>query len=124
MKIRAAILALLVGLLILQPTFAWFGFAAAYGECNKPEPVNQCASTKKQCPVKKSCDKPAPEEEKGCEEKKCNPLLGCTAGNFYVHQYATINLFNFSFPKQKLLVTDDNRLQKQLNECFHPPENI
>lgn len=124
MKKRAAILALLVGLLILQPTFAWFGFAAAYGKCNKPEPVQQCASEKTQCPVKKSCSKEEPAKEKGCEEKKCNPLLGCTAGNFYVHQYSTISLFQFLIPKQKSVVTNDNRVQKQLNECFHPPEYV
>jgi hypothetical protein len=123
-KIRALILAILVGLLILQPSFAWFGFAAAYGKCDKPEPVKQCTTAKKQCPVKKSCSDQEPAKDKGCEEKKCNPLLGCTAGNFYVHQYSGIILIQFRVRKQKAIVKNDNRLQKQLNECFHPPEYI
>jgi hypothetical protein len=124
MKVRAVTLALMVGLLILQPALTWIGFSPeAYGDCDIPEPIETC-NKENSCTSTASCEQDTGEEKKGCEEKQCNPLLGCTAGNFYIHQFATINLVFPLIIKNKILVFDDNRLQDQMNECWHPPESI
>ena len=115
-KTRATILSVIVCILIMQPLLAGFGLPEAYTVC-KPatEEEESCSS---------SCSSEAPPEEDDCERPGCNPLLGCSSGNFYIHDYATISLTTLLIPKKKLFVTDDNRLLEQLNECWHPPENI
>lgn len=132
MKLKAGILAMIVGLLILQPLFGNFGLREAYGNCSTPRETSPCPSSKstcpkakKQCTSKKTCNSPAsPGKKKNCDPGGCNPLLGCSSGNFYIHHYSTISLLSLFIPKLKPVMVNDNRIQKRLNECWHPPEII
>lgn len=118
MKQVAGILALVIGTLIMQPLFAALGLPPAYEACPNTRAENKCAS-------KKACDRP----EKPCNNKKgetkgCNPLLGCSSGNFYIHSYSTVSLDYFAGSKVKASLVNDNRTLKQPNECWHPPEVV
>jgi hypothetical protein len=114
-KTRATILSVLISLLIMQPILSGFGLPEAYTVC-KPETEEESCSS--------SCSSEAPPEEDDCDRPGCNPLLGCSSGNFYIHDYATISFTSFFIPRKKSFVSNDNRLLEQLKECWHPPENI
>ena len=110
---------LIWGLLMVQPAFSYFGGKAAYraSVCTKEKPV------KSDCSKKKSCDKPdESKEDNKCRTDGCNPTLGCPSGNFYVHHHHQISIPSLFLQKLKLLVSDDNRIIKNLSECWHPPE--
>lgn len=118
MKITAGILGFIVGLLIIQPLFAEFGLPSAYGDCSITE-------TKTECPSKKSCKAPgSSKNQNDCETKGCNPLLGCSSGNFYVHSFSTVTFEHFILLKARTALVNDNRTRKQSNECWHPPELV
>ncbi len=136
MKIGAFILTAIWGLLLVQPAFAYFGAKPAYGDC--PEPVTSkptcskskparstCSENKVATPIcsKKKCNKPSKSQDKNnCMTDGCNPTLGCSSGNFYIHYHSQISLPLLFAQKQKLIVTDDNRIMKCMSECWHPPE--
>src|SRR5687768_12842772 len=118
-KPAAWILTMIVTVLIVQPGFIHFGGKAAYGACSM---VKAKESTKKSC-AKSKCSKPKPvEKKKKCGADHCNPFLGCAAGNFYVHNYWIISIDLPMILKRQVSPTDDKRLEKQLTECWHPPE--
>lgn len=84
------------------------------------------------CPkmVKPSCSKTKCSNQKQAEEKKdcnsnkgCNPFLPCSIG---ICCYLVENPFSYSatliIAKQKIAVINDNRIQRSLSECWHPPE--
>src|SRR5204863_240642 len=72
---------------------------------------------------KATCHKQEPAKEKNdCGPNRCNPFMGCSAGNFYVHNYFSITFTTIILPKTKIALFDDNRVSKQLSECWHPPE--
>lgn len=123
------------GTLMVQPSFALFGGKPAYGTCSKPEP--KPASVKKKATEpgckkkitvesgcsKKKCKGPAkPEKKNNCSTDGCNPTLGCSSGNFYIHQHFQISFATYFAVKQKAIVIDDNRIASNLSECWHPPE--
>ena len=118
MKPIAGILSLIIGLLMIQPLLIGFGMPPAYETCSVEEDLSECGS-------QTSCNRRVPcESENEDDTKGCNPLLGCTSGNFYVHSYSTVSLNPLLISKAETIVVNDNRLQTQLNECWHPPELI
>lgn len=74
---------------------------------------------------KTKCNKSKPtEDKKDCETNRCNPLMACPAGNFYLLGYSHISIATLILPKQKTTLVNDNRVSTQLTECWHPPEII
>ena len=137
-KAGALILTVIWGLLMVQPVFGSFTNGAIKPTClKKTEAKTTCKKTQ---PRKSSCSKPkkrtssctpspcskpkAGEEKKGCEEERCNPLMSCPAGNFFLFSHTQIAFHSFEPAKAKTRLVNDNRLSKQLTECFHPPELI
>jgi hypothetical protein len=136
MKKAASILMIIWAITLVQPAFALFGGKSGYGTCSKIETAKPactktkaagslCTKKKPNNPVcsKSKCNKPANSDDKdNCNSNDCNPSLGCSAGNFYVHHHAGLSLISWFIPRQMIIVTDDNRIAKNLSECFHPPE--
>ena len=121
MKTRACILMVLWSTLLVEPLTANFSIKTAYSSsCSKIE--------ESQSPCSKSkCNKPKDKEEKDdCENENdgCNPLMSCPAGNFYLFGQSYLAPAAFTLSKQKKVLINDNRIQKQLTECWHPPEII
>lgn len=137
-KTGALILVVIWGLLMIQPVFGSFTNGAIKPSCTKTKPVK--TTCKKSQAAKPPCSKKiklvvgcsmnkcskttTPEEKKDCEEQGCNPLMSCPAGNFYVNNYSHFSLASQLVPKPKTPLVNDNRISKQLTECFHPPEII
>ena len=108
MKAGTCILMIILGILMIQPMFSY----------SVAEPAESCCS-------KSKCDKPEPPDNKNdCENNRCNPLMSCPTGNFYLIGYSHISLTAFVQPKQKIILINDNRVLTQLTECWHPPEII
>lgn len=137
-KSGALILAVIWGLLMVQPVFGSFTNGAIKPTClKKTESKKSCKRTvlkTSSCskPQKRistctptPCNKPQTEEQKkACEEEGCNPLMSCPAGNFFLFSHTQIAINSFQPAKAKTRLVNDNRLSKQLTECFHPPELI
>ena len=119
MRTRACILMILWTVLLIEPLSANFDIESVYSSsCAKVEetPSSCCKST---------CEKPTDkEEEKDCEDNRCNPLMSCPAGNFYLFGQTWLTITPLILSKQKKVLINDNRIQKQLTECWHPPEII
>jgi hypothetical protein len=118
MKGGAFILAAILGVLIVQPILIGFGAIDVNSSYSKSKTSqSSCCQSK--------CSKPKPQEDKrDCEGGRCNPLMGCPTGNFYIHNYAYISITSVIIPKQRTALFNDNRISKQLTECWHPPEII
>ena len=118
MKTRACILMILWTVLLVEPLSANFSINSIYTSCAKVE------KTKSSC-CKSSCEKPKEKEEKDdCEDNGCNPLMSCPTGNFYLFGQTDLTTTSFILSKEKKVLVNDNRIQKQLTECWHPPEII
>ncbi|HEX5652210.1 MAG TPA: hypothetical protein VFX58_04000 [Chitinophagaceae bacterium] len=116
MKLRAAILAVLLGLLLLQPAFGNFNNGTAYSSCTKSTAPPSCSAYNE-------CDMPGDtEEEEDCRENPCNPLLGCPSGNFYLDNSSLVTITAYIILKQETILVNDNRVLTRLTECWHPPE--
>jgi hypothetical protein len=50
--------------------------------------------------------------------------MSCPIGNFYLNNHTTYALTSFIVLKEKSALINDNRIQKQLTECWHPPEIV
>jgi len=117
MKAGACILAAILSILMVQPLFSNFGTKTVKSSCTQ-SPANSSHCQNK-------CSRPNPQKDKqDCEGDRCNPLMGCPTGNFYAHNYSFILITSLIIPKQKMALVNDNRLSKQLTECWHPPEII
>ena len=106
--------------LLIEPLSANFNIESVYStSCAKVEkPQSSCC--------KSTCDKPTDreEEENDCEDNRCNPLMSCPTGNFYLFGQTYLTSVPLILSKQKKVLINDNRIQKQLTECWHPPEII
>ena len=108
MKAAACILMIILGVLWIEPLFS--------------HSTNQI--TESSC-CKSKCNKPKPtDNKKDCENNRCNPLMACPTGNFFVNNYSHISIAALIISKQKTALVNDNRILKQLTECWHPPEII
>ena len=119
MKTRACILMVLWSVLLIEPLSANLNIKSVYSSpCSKKE------ESQTSC-CKSKCDKTNDSEEKNdCEDNRCNPLMSCPTGNFYLFGQPDLSIAPFTFSKQKKALINDNRIQKQLTECWHPPEII
>ena len=108
MKAGAFILAIILFALIIEPVFS-----------------NVSAETEESCCSKTKCNKPEPSDDNDdCESNRCNPLMACPTGNFYLFGYNSISFTSYIPSKQKPILVNDNRVLSQLTECWHPPEII
>jgi hypothetical protein len=137
-KKAAYILLFIWTLVLIQPAFSWAGGKSAYGSCTKSGTTEvACSKTKsksgdssclpknsskKPCSKKKPVTPPKSQEKDNCKSDGCNPTLGCISGNFYVHYHSNILLPSWFAQNQKPVLIDDNRIFKNMNECWHPPE--
>ena len=118
MKTRACILTILWTALLIEPLSANFSsIKTAYSSCAEKQ------ETKSSC-CKSTCEPAEKEEKDDCENNQCNPLLSCPTGNFYLFGQSDLSGVPFILSKQKKALINDNRIQKQLTECWHPPEII
>ena len=104
--------------LLIEPLSANFSTNTFYSSCSRNQKVESscCQST---------CDQPTDnEEENDCEDNGCNPLMSCPTGNFYLFGQSYLSVAPLILSKQKKALVNDNRIQKQLSECWHPPEII
>jgi hypothetical protein len=136
MKKAASILMVIWAITMVQPAFAIFGGKTGYAGTSKKETAKSscsksksessaCTKKKQETPScsKSKCKKPLSSDDKdNCDTNGCNPSLGCCSGNFYVHHHSIISLSSWFIQRQLLIVTDDNRISKNLSECFRPPE--
>ena len=119
MKVGAWILIALWGILLAEPLLANFDVKSPYSECSKPQAKKSSCSKKSTCNKEESKD-----EEKDCEKNRCNPLLGCPTGNFYLVGLQLLHINPPTSLKKKSILINDNRIVKNLSECWHPPEII
>ena len=121
MKFRACLLLIIWSTLLLEPLSANFSsIKSLYSSCSKKQKVqSSCSKTKSKCDKPKSDD-----EEKDCENNRCNPLMSCPTGNFYFFGYSALSIAAFIPAKQKAILVNDNRILKYMAECWHPPEII
>ena len=118
MKTRAFILMVLWTVLLVEPISANLSIKTPYSSCSKKQEVKPSCS-------KSKCDKPAEkEDENECENNRCNPLMSCPTGNFYLFNHSYLSIAPFMLSKQKTALINDNRISKGLAECWHPPEII
>lgn len=118
LKTRASILIILWSILLFEPLSANLSIQSPYSSCSKEQEVQPSCS-------KSKCNKQAEnEEEKDCGNNRCNPLMSCPTGNFYLFNPADLSIEPFKIAKQKAAVINDNRISKHLCECWHPPEII
>ena len=108
--------------LLIEPLSANFSIDTVYSSsCSKQQKKQKIESS---C-SKSKCDKPEDnDEESDCEDNRCNPLMSCPTGNFYLFGQPYLAAAPFILSKQKKVLINDNRIQKQLTECWHPPEII
>ena len=108
MKAGACILLILFCILTVQPLF----------NTTSAEPAeSSCAKSK--------CTKPKPpEDKKDCENERCNPLMACPTGNFYLPGPSPVSFATWIITKRKTILVNDNRISTKLTECWHPPEII
>ena len=118
MKAGACILMVIWGLLLVEPILANFSIESPYSSC-EPKQAEQSSCCKSEC------DTPAEnEDENDCGNNRCNPLMSCPTGNFYLFGQQPVSLAHFVFAKEKTILVNDNRIIKQSAECWHPPEII
>ena len=105
-------------LLLAEPILANFNIESPYSSCKEKQSVqSSCCKSK--------CDTPPENEENDdCKNNRCNPLMSCPTGNFYLFGQQHISLGHFMFAKAKAILVNDNRTVKQPAECWHPPEII
>jgi len=104
--------------LLIEPLSANFSIKTPYSSRSKKQEVKSLCSKSK---CNKSNDK---EKKDDCENDRCNPLMSCPTGNFYLFGYPHLPITPFISLKQKTILINDNRIVKHLAECWHPPEII
>lgn len=109
---------LLWGVLLIEPLSANLSIQTPYSSCSKKQKPETSS-------CKSSCNKSADnEEDNDCEESRCNPLMSCPTGNFYLFTQPGLSIPALKIATDKLSLINDNRIVKQMNECWHPPEII
>jgi hypothetical protein len=92
------------------------------------QPVLPKQEVKKEqsCAKKNKCHK---QKESPCQKKQdcnndgCNPFEPCaTGGCCYLVENFFSNLSISFVQKQRITLSNDNRLLNKLSECWHPPE--
>ena len=118
MKTGTCLLIVVWSLLLVEPLLANFSIESPYSSCAEEQAVqSSCCKSK--------CDAPPEDEEKNdCGNNRCNPLMSCPTGNFYLFGQQPISLAHFMLAKEKTILVNDNRIIKQSAECWHPPEII
>lgn len=126
MQVRAYILLWIWSLLLLEPLSANLSIVSVYSIC--AEKQKSCSGNdepKSSCCSKTLCEVPGDsEEENDCEGMDCNPLMSCPGGNFYFHNPSSFAIAPYIIAKQKMSLRNDNRISKNLAECWHPPEGF
>jgi hypothetical protein len=118
MKARAFILIILWSTLLVEPLSANLNIQSIYSSCSKKQEVKvSCCKSKCSQPKEK-------EDENDCGKNRCNPLMSCPTGNFYLFISSQVSIDFDLISKQKIVLIDDNRISKHLVECWHPPEII
>ena len=104
--------------LLLEPLSANFSFKNNYSSCSKKqEATSSCCESK--------CNNPGEKKDKDdCQNNRCNPLMSCPTGNFYLFGHSPISIMPFATTREKALLINDNRIVKQMTDCWHPPEII
>src|SRR5436190_4688995 len=82
MKAGAFILTIILGVLLIQPLFAGLDTRLSGSCAQMKRATSSCC--------KATCHKQEPAKEKNdCGPNRCNPFMGCSAGNFYVDRKST-----------------------------------
>ena len=105
-------------ILLLEPLSANFNIKNNYSYCSENLVIqSSCCESE--------CGKPADkEDENDCENNRCNPIMSCPTGNFYLFGHAHLSISPFTQSKVKSVLINDNRIAKHIADCWHPPEII
>ena len=125
MRARAGILILIWTILLVEPVSANFSIKSIYS--SNCETQRSCSSQKEEpkCCKKSACDQNNENEDgSDCERNRCNPLMSCPSGNFYLFNQQNLSIAPLKLTKQKKALINDNRVVKQNADCWHPPEII
>lgn len=118
MKARACILIMIWSMLLIEPATANFNIESNYSACKKSKKTSSSCS-------QSSCDNSDDrEDENDCEGNRCNPIMSCPTGNFYLFNQPQLSLEALKLSKEKQALINDNRIVEQMAECWHPPEII
>lgn len=117
MKIRACILMVLWSVLLIEPLSANLSIQTPYSSCSKTQKPKSSS-------CKSSCDAPVETEDENECEGRCNPLMSCPTGNFYISSQSHLSIAPLNISKEKRSLINDNRIVKQMGDCWHPPEII
>ena len=109
---------LLWSVLLIEPLSANLSIQTPYSSCSKKQKAqSSCCKSK--------CDKPVnKEDENDCEGNLCNPLMSCPTGNFYLFTQPHLSITPLEISTDKKSLINDNRIIKQMSDCWHPPEII
>ena len=121
MKLAACLLMVVWTLLLVEPGFASYASKASTSACSKSYKPAKPSCSPSGCSKSEEAEKPADDE---CKSNRCNPLMSCPTGNFYLSGYSQILINPFVITKKKTVLINDNRIAKHLSECWHPPEII
>jgi len=113
---------LVFGYLQVHPLFINYEMNKVHDSAKVKE--SSCTKTKKTTCSRRKCPLPVSSDEKeDCNNNGCNPFVPCNMGfccylventfAYSIHAPASQNAF-FHF--------NDNRIQNNLSECWHPPE--
>ena len=117
-KALASTLILIWGTLLVQPLFEDFSKQLSKTSCSQRALVKSACS-------KGKCDAPKPSKDnKDCDGSRCNPLMACPTGNFFLFGYLHLSISPISEPREKTILANDNRISKPISECWHPPEIV
>ena len=101
MKATVYILSLVMAFLMVQPLI----------------PVNN----KEECCSEKCCKKKEDKKENS-KNKDCNPLMNCRFCALFIVSKSYQVEINPINTREKILIINDNRIIKNLSECWHPPK--
>jgi len=118
MKARACILMVIWSILLIEPLSALLSIQNPYSSCSTKQKAQSSCS-------KSGCDQPADtEDENDCGGNRCNPLMSCPTGNFYLFTQSHLSIAALKISTDKKSLINDNRTVKQMGDCWHPPEII
>ena len=105
MKIAATILLFVISFLTIQPLFQ-----------SAPKKIAMSCCSQKACKKKM----PAQNKKGGCEGMACNPFVGCPYYSLFLFSGPQVSFLS-SAVKEKISVSNDNRIIQDISEFWHPP---
>src|SRR5689334_23653307 len=105
-KALASTLMLIWSTLLVQPLFEDFSPKLSKTSCSQQSEIKSPCSKSKCNSPKRSKD------NRDCDGSRCNPLMACPTGNFFLFGYLHLSISPISEPREKTVLANDNRISK------------